>query len=144
MKYANEYSSYCVREGKTVADLASLKSKLLARQSELSEVLNNYISDHEGRQTVDSFIEVADIGEKSVDDFLKELDISVITQEVKEIQAINAALRRMDKGEYGQCTSCGNEIAAARLEINPAAERCIDCQAKYEKEHATKDYNPSL
>jgi DnaK suppressor protein len=127
-----------------VADIASLKSKLLARQSELSELLNNYVADHEGRQTIDSFIEVADVGEKSVDDYLKEMDISFITQEVKELQAINAALRRVDGGDYGKCTSCGNEITAARLEINPAAERCIDCQARYEKEHATKDYNPSL
>ncbi len=127
-----------------MADIASLKSKLLDRQSELSELLNNYVADHEGRQTIDSFIEVADIGEKSVDDFLKELDISFITQEVKELQAINAALRRMDEGVYGACIDCGNEVAAARLEIYPAAERCIDCQARYEKEHATKDYNPSL
>ena len=131
-------------EGNSVPDIAALKSKLLARQSELSELLNNYVTDHEGRQTIDSFIEVADVGEKSVDDFLKELDISFITQEVKELQAINAALRRMDKGEYGKCTSCGNEIAAARLAINPAGERCIDCQARFEKEHGTKEYNPSL
>ena len=47
-------------------DIAALKSKLLARQSELSELLNNYVTDHEGRQTIDSFIEVADVGEKSV------------------------------------------------------------------------------
>jgi len=127
-----------------VADIALLKSKLLARQGELSEVLNNYIADHEGRQTIDSFIEVADVGEKSVDDFLKDLDIAVITQEVKELRAINAALRRMSEGEYGACIDCGNEIAAARLDVNPAAERCIDCQTRFEKEHATKDFNPSL
>ncbi|WP_455210962.1 TraR/DksA family transcriptional regulator [Kaarinaea lacus] len=127
-----------------MADIASLKSKLLARQNELSDLLNNYISDHEGRQTLDSFIEVADVGEKSVDDFLKDLDIAVITQEVKELKGINAALRRINDGEYGVCIDCAKEISAARLEINPAAERCIDCQTRFEKEHATKDFNPSL
>jgi RNA polymerase-binding protein DksA len=127
-----------------VADIKSLKSKLLARQGELSEILNNYIADHEGKQTVESFIEVADIGEKSVDDFLKELELSVINQEVKEVKAINAALRRMDAGEYGICLDCGNDISPGRLEINPAAERCIACQTKFETEHATKEYNPSL
>ena len=85
-----------------MADIKALKSKLLARQTELSDILNRYIADHEGKQTVESFIEVADIGEKSVDDFLKELELSVINQEVKEIKAINAALRRMDAGEYGR------------------------------------------
>jgi RNA polymerase-binding protein DksA len=127
-----------------VADTKALKSKLLARQAELSEILNNYIADHEGKQTVESFIEVADVGEKSVDDFLRELELSYINQEVKEIAAINAALRRMDSGDYGKCLDCGNDIASGRLEINPAAERCIDCQTRFEKEHGTKEYNPSL
>jgi DnaK suppressor protein len=127
-----------------VADTKALKSKLLTRQAELSEILNNYIADHEGKQTVESFIEVADIGEKSVDDFLRELELSYISQEVKEIAAINAALRRMDSGDYGKCLECGNDIASGRLDINPAAERCIDCQTRYEREHGTKDYNPSL
>lgn len=125
-------------------DIESFKSKLLSRQAELSELLNNYIADHEGRQTIESFIEVADVGEKSVDDFLKEMDISFITQEVKELQAINAALRRIDQGDYGKCSGCGSEIGAERLAINPAAERCIDCQARFEKEHGTKEYNPTL
>jgi len=118
-------------------DTEKLKARLLARQAELSETLNNYIAEHEGKLTAESFIEVADIGEKSVDDFLKEMDVSYITQEVKEIQAINAALRRMGEGTYGQCTECGTNIAAARLDANPSAERCIECQTLYEREHGT-------
>jgi DnaK suppressor protein len=116
----------------------------MSRQSELSELVNNYIADHEGRQTIDSFVEVADVGEKSVDDFLKDLDIAVITQEVKELKAINTALRRMENGEYGMCIDCNKKIAAARLDVNPAAERCVDCQNRYEKEHGTNELNPSL
>ena len=125
-------------------DTEKLKARLLARQAELSEALNNYIAEHEGKLTAESFIEVADVGEKSVDDFLKEMDVSYITQEVKEVQAINAALRRMGEGTYGQCIECGTDIAAARLDANPSAERCIECQTRYEREHGTKDYNPSL
>ena len=125
-------------------NVETLKSKLLNRQSELSDLINNYIADHEGRQTIESFIEVADVGEQSVTDFLNEMDISVVVQEVKELKAINAALRRMDEGNYGICGDCGEQIAAARLDVYPAAERCIDCQAKYEREHGTKEYNPTL
>lgn len=127
-----------------MADIAALKSRLLARQAELSKLINDYIADHEGRQTVDSFIEVADIGEKSVNDFLKDMDVALITQEVKEVKAINSALRRIEHGDYGVCVDCGVEIYAERLNANPVAERCIDCQTKYETEHATKDFNPSL
>lgn len=127
-----------------MTDIATLKSKLLARQAELSDLINDYVADHEGRQTVDSFVEVADIGEQSVNDFLKDMDVAMITQEVKEVKAVNSALRRIEQGGYGICFDCGKHIKADRLNANPTAERCIDCQTKYETEHATKDFNPSL
>ena len=41
---------------------------------------------------------------------------------------VEAALARMDKGEYGVCTRCGNEIDFARLKAIPHAELCIRCQ----------------
>ncbi len=41
--------------------------------------------------------------------------------------AIDAALKRLDVGEYGYCLKCGDDIASARLEHNPAVTVCIDC-----------------
>lgn len=41
---------------------------------------------------------------------------------------VEAALARMDKGEYGVCTRCGSEIDFARLKAIPHAELCIRCQ----------------
>ena len=43
------------------------------------------------------------------------------------LHRIEAALRRLDAGDYGFCEECGDEIPAKRLEIDPANERCIDC-----------------
>lgn len=40
---------------------------------------------------------------------------------------IAAALQRMDEGEYGYCTGCGEEIAGKRLELDPAVATCISC-----------------
>jgi DnaK suppressor protein len=130
--------------GIPVTDIATLKAKLLARQSELSDVVNQYVADHEGRQTIDSFKEVSDVGERSVDDFQRDMDVAVVTQEVNELRTINAALKRMDSGDYGICVECGTEIAPERLDINPAVERCIDCQTRYEREHGTNENNPTL
>ena len=45
----------------------------------------------------------------------------------QEIAKISAALRRMDSGEYGLCTECGDEIASSRLDAYPYADECIDC-----------------
>jgi len=42
-------------------------------------------------------------------------------------QRIMAAFARMDEGEYGYCIECGEEIAPARLELDPTAATCISC-----------------
>lgn len=42
-------------------------------------------------------------------------------------QRIAAAFRRMDEGEFGYCTACGEAIAAARLELDPTVPACIGC-----------------
>lgn len=42
---------------------------------------------------------------------------------------IDAALARMGDGSYGTCVTCGAPIPFERLEIVPAADRCVACQA---------------
>jgi DnaK suppressor protein len=44
-----------------------------------------------------------------------------------ELRKIDAALGRLDSGDYGWCVGCGEEIAAARLQFDPAVPICIDC-----------------
>ena len=41
--------------------------------------------------------------------------------------ALQAALRRIEAGEFGWCEECGEPIAEARLEIDPVATRCVGC-----------------
>ena len=53
--------------------------------------------------------------------------------ETAELGAIDAALERLDQGLYGQCSDCGAEIPAARLQAWPTALRCIACQTQAEK-----------
>ena len=40
---------------------------------------------------------------------------------------IAAALARIEEGEFGYCLDCGEEIALARLELDPTAPKCIAC-----------------
>lgn len=42
-----------------------------------------------------------------------------------ELEEIDRALAKLDKGTYGLCETCGEPIAAARLEAMPAARYCI-------------------
>jgi len=49
-----------------------------------------------------------------------------------EMQRVEAALHRLLVGRYGDCVDCGEPIGAQRLLVQPAAERCADCQARFE------------
>ena len=43
------------------------------------------------------------------------------------------ALQKIERGVYGECENCGEEIGLKRLEARPVAELCIDCKAEQEK-----------
>ncbi len=43
------------------------------------------------------------------------------------LQRIEAALARIEDGEYGACVACGEDIPAKRLAIDPTVGRCVDC-----------------
>lgn len=49
-----------------------------------------------------------------------------------ELRNIIAALSRIEDGEFGYCTSCGEEIALKRLQIDPAVRLCIACATSNE------------
>ena len=40
---------------------------------------------------------------------------------------LEAALRRIEEGEYGYCEDCGEDIALGRLRLDPAALKCVEC-----------------
>lgn len=44
-----------------------------------------------------------------------------------ERRRIEAALKRIEGGDYGYCIDCEEPIAAARLEANPTVTLCVNC-----------------
>ena len=45
----------------------------------------------------------------------------------QDLKKIDAALKRLDEGEYGHCLKCGEAIAPGRLKSDPAAPLCAAC-----------------
>lgn len=76
---------------------------------------------------------VQDSGELATADVVLDVDRAEVDRDVTEIEAIDAALARLDAGTYGTCVACGNAIEPARLAAAPEAARCADCQNKAEK-----------
>lgn len=44
-----------------------------------------------------------------------------------QLQKIAVALKRIEQGNFGYCTECGDEIALKRLQFDPAASLCFNC-----------------
>lgn len=80
---------------------------------------------------------VGDVGDESVARTISDLDQAEATRDISELRLLEAARQRIAEGRYDLCSNCGEEIGYARLRANPAAERCITCQTRFEKTHAS-------
>jgi DnaK suppressor protein len=62
-------------------------------------------------------------------------EIGFATREllVERVNALSAALDRLNDGEYGICSECGEAIAAARLHALPEVQTCVRCQDRIER-----------
>lgn len=59
-------------------------------------------------------------------------DIALLRHELDHLAEIDGALARIRDGSYGTCRECGEPIAAARIEAQPAARCCLACQQESE------------
>jgi DnaK suppressor protein len=70
-------------------------------------------------------------GRVSRQDALQQQAMAVETERRRQnaLKRIDAALARVEEGEYGYYVSCGEPIAPKRLELDPAVPTCIGCAA---------------
>ena len=103
-----------------------LKKMLEDRRRELLNEVQGKIRDAraEGGKERD----VLDQGESSEVDIQEDIEFALIQMKAETLNKIDAALRRLDEGSYGDCFECGEEIAEARLRALPFAVRCKDCE----------------
>jgi len=103
-----------------------LRKMLEDRRRELVNEVQGKIRD--GRRDYNKEREVLDEGESSEVDIQEEIEFALIEMKAETLKKIDAALRRIGEGTYGECFECGEEIPAARLRALPFAVRCKDCE----------------
>ena len=54
-------------------------------------------------------------------------------REQRELEAVNAALKRLAGGKYGMCSDCSADIPFDRLKVEPWATRCVPCASRHEQ-----------
>ncbi|HEY4175480.1 MAG TPA: TraR/DksA C4-type zinc finger protein [Kofleriaceae bacterium] len=83
--------------------------------------------------------ELAQRDAESVEASAEEWDARVLSSlgdaDMRSIVAVTEAIRRLEGGSYGTCTSCEQPIASARLEAVPETLVCVTCAEQSEHPH---------
>jgi DnaK suppressor protein len=69
----------------------------------------------------------------AVSSYAKEFMLSLSEIDRKQILKVEEAITRIDRGQYGLCGHCGQDISIKRLEVAPWAGHCIRCQEMEER-----------
>ena len=86
--------------------------------------------DHEVASDLTSFAEAG------TDNNDRETALRLASGESAMLRDVSDALQRIEEGSYGRCIDCEEDIPVKRLEVFPAAKRCVGCKARFEREGA--------
>lgn len=104
--------------------IARFRDRLVARLAEIRALEG---ANDAARATVE--LDQQSVGRLSRMDALQSQAMAQETRRrrIAETRRIEAALARIEDGEFGWCEACGEAIAPKRLEIDPTARLCIAC-----------------
>jgi len=103
-----------------------LRKMLEERRRELMTAVQDKMRDVRAEGGKDR--DVLDQGESSEVDIQEDIEFALIQMKSETLNKIDAALRRLEDGSYGDCFECGEEISEARLRALPFAVRCKECE----------------
>lgn len=110
--------------------LNKIKEDLLQQKDQLTKELNDIGQDVKSYRGPD----VPDYGDESdenaqeVEQYTTNLEADKVLE--KTLSDVNKALESIEKGTYGICKYCGNEIEEKRLLIRPFSSSCVNCKTK--------------
>lgn len=114
---------------------AYFRAKLLAWKNEIAQEMERTRADlREGP------LREPDNADRASSETDWSLELRRRDRQRKLIAKINAALRRLDEGEYGYCIVTGEPISLARLDARPIATMTLEAQERHERrERVTRD-----
>ncbi|MGB5093477.1 MAG: RNA polymerase-binding protein DksA [Parvibaculum sp.] len=91
----------------------------------------------ENRETLqhlqEETIQHPDLADRASDETERSLELRTRDRQRKLINKIDAALRRLDEGNYGYCEETGEPISLKRLDARPIATLSIEAQERHER-----------
>ncbi|WP_103256985.1 RNA polymerase-binding protein DksA [Tabrizicola aquatica] len=81
----------------------------------------------------DSARNVPDIADRASEETDRALELRTRDRQRKLVAKIDAALRRIESGEFGYCEVTGEPISLKRLDARPIATMTLEAQEKHER-----------
>lgn len=110
-----------------------LRSELTRLANDLGKLENSVLKrtqrDASGDLSAYS-IHMADLGTDAME---REKDLHLASAEGKRVGEILEALRKIERGVFGECERCGGPVGRKRLEAVPHAPFCLSCQERMER-----------
>ena len=108
--------------------LEYFRRKLLAWKTEILDESKHTI---EGLQ--ESARAVPDVADRASEETDRALELRTRDRQRKLVAKIDAALRRIEEGEYGYCEVTGEPISLKRLDARPIATMSLEAQERHER-----------
>ena len=108
--------------------LEYFRRKLIAWKNDLLADSRDTI---EGLQ--DGTRNIPDVADRASEETDRALELRTRDRQRKLVSKIDAALRRIDEGEYGYCDVTGEPISLKRLDASPIATMSLEAQERHER-----------
>lgn len=91
----------------------------------------------ESRDTIEGLQDgtrnIPDVADRASEETDRALELRTRDRQRKLVAKIDAALRRIDEGEYGYCDVTGEPISLKRLDARPIATMSLEAQERHER-----------
>jgi DnaK suppressor protein len=119
----------------TPGNLDGFRTLLADRRKQLVADIRTKLAEAKGEIVGADETSSVDGGDRAFLELASELDLAMAERDIRELRDLDTAWERLESGRFGVCIDCGNSIAPARLQANPAAARCNPCQTLQESAH---------
>ncbi|WP_108482196.1 RNA polymerase-binding protein DksA [Oceaniglobus ichthyenteri] len=108
--------------------VAYFRRKLLAWKADLMDDSKSTV---QGLQ--DGTRNIPDVADRASEETDRALELRTRDRQRKLVAKIDAALRRVEEGEYGYCEATGEPISLKRLDARPIAVMTLEAQERHER-----------
>lgn len=114
-------------------NLSSVKETLQERRKEIKKELEQIAKKRgKGENNYDAvFPQYGRAEDENAEEVAAFIDSLSVGESLKNsLDDIDAALKKINSGQYGLCETCGKKIGKERLKILPTARYCLDCKKR--------------